>query len=179
MSMIEFAKSELDRIGMADDDPTGEDMNFCMRDHILRMVEEFSKEGHSGYSASYALSIIKKLLAMEPLTPLTGEDDEWMDVYEENDGTTVYQNKRKSSVFKTHRGAYDIDGKVFWEWFTDENGETSKIYFSASGSETPVEFPYTPPDEPIYEYREPEPEDEHEVAYDPNNQPTAEVKAVK
>jgi len=154
MSMIDFAKSELDRIGMTDEDRTGDDMNFCLRDHILRMVDEFSEEGHSGSSASYALDILKKLLAFEPLTPLTGEDDEWTDVYEENDGTTVYQNKRKSSVFKTHLGAYDIDGKVFWEWHTDEeSGEKFKIYFSGNGSRMPVEFPYTTPDKPIYEYR--------------------------
>jgi hypothetical protein len=179
MSIRDFALDELDRIGLGNDDRTGEDMDYQMRDHILRMVDEFDNEGHSGFSAGYALAILKKLLAFKPLTPLTGEDDEWQHVYDDDDGP-VYQNTRLSSVFKnTSRGAYDIDGKVFWEWFTDENGETSKIYFSASGSETPVEFPYTPPDEPIYEYREPEPEDEHEVAYDPNNQPTAEVKAVK
>jgi len=65
MSMKEFAKSELDRIGMTDDDPTGEDMNFHMREHILRMVDEFSKEGHSGFSAHYAINVLKKLLAME------------------------------------------------------------------------------------------------------------------
>ena len=154
MSMLDFAKSELDRIGMTSEDRTGDDINFCMRDHILRMVEEFSDENHSGSSAGYSLGILKKLLAFEPLTPLTGEDDEWMDVYEENDGTTVYQNKRKSSVFKTHRGAYDIDGKVFWEWHTvEETGEKTKIYFSGYGCAMPVEFPYTIPDEPIYEYR--------------------------
>jgi len=152
--MLDFAKSELDCIGMTDDDLSGEDINFCMRDHILRMVEEFSKEGHSGYSASYALGILKKLLAFEPLTPLTGEDSEWIDVTEESGGNVMYQNKRLSSVFKDNNSAWDIDGKVFWEWYTDEeSGEKSKIYFSGSGCATPVGFPYTKPDEPIYEYR--------------------------
>jgi len=160
MSMLDFAKLELDRIGMTSEDRTGDDITFCLRDHILRMVEEFSDENHSGSSAGYSLSILKKLLAFQPLTPLTGEDDEWMDVYEENDGTTVYQNKRKSSVFKTHRGAYDIDGKLFWEWHTNETtGEKTKIYFSGYGCAMPVEFPYTPPDEPIYEYRDTETDD--------------------
>jgi len=157
MSMKDFAKSELDRIGMTDEDVTGEGMDFNMREHILRMVEEFSEEGHSGSSAGYSLGILKKLLAFEPLTPLTGEDDEWMDVYEENDGTTVYQNKRKSSVFKTHRGAYDIDGKVFWHYWTDpDTGKTHELTYSSSGCAVPVEFPYTPPSEPVYEYRESE-----------------------
>jgi len=156
MSFIDHAKSELDRIGLGNNDLTGEDMDYHMREHILRMVDEFSKEGHSGFSASYALSILKKLLAFKPLTPLTGEDDEWMHVYDDDNGDPVYQNVRLSSVFKGPDGAYDIDGKVFWEWFTDEDGEKSKTYFTSKGSAVPVEFPYEKPDKPIYEYRESE-----------------------
>jgi len=180
MSMKEFAKSELDRIGMTDDDPTGEDMNFHMREHILRMVDEFSKEGHSGFSAHYAINVLKKLLAMEPLSPLTGEDDEWMHVYDDNNGDPVYQNVRLSSVFKGPDGAYDIDGKVFWEWFTDEDGEKSKIYFTSKGSAVPVEFPYEKPEKPIYEYR-PTEDDEHEPTIDTTNtvSPVEEVKAAE
>ena len=158
--MLDFAKSELDRIGMTSEDRTGDDINFCMRDHILRMVEEFSAEGHSGYSASYALGVLKKLLAFEPLTPLTGEDSEWTDVTAESGGNVMYQNKRLSSVFKDNNSAWDIDGKLFWEWHTDEeSGKKSKIHFSGSGCATPVEFPYTKPDEPIYEYRDSEADD--------------------
>lgn len=76
MSLIEYAKKELDLIGLTDEDRTGESMDFHMRDHILRMVKEFSEEGHSGYSASYALFILKRVLDYKPLSPLTGEDDE-------------------------------------------------------------------------------------------------------
>lgn len=174
-NLTDFAKQELDRIGMTDNDRTGEDMNFCMRDHILRMIEEFEKEGHSGFSASYALSVLKRLLEFKPLTPLTGEADEWMDVYEDDKGRTVYQNVRLSTVFKNGEDgeAYDIDGKVFWEWFTDpDTGEKSKVYFTSKESATPVEFPYTQPDEPIYEFR-PTEEDKHaEPENDPANTPT-------
>ena len=159
-NMIDYAKSELDRIGLTDEDRTGEDIDFSMRTNILRMVEEFEKEGHSGFSASYSLSILKKLLAFKPLTPLTGDDNEWMDVYKNDVGETVYQNKRLSTIFKSEsEGAYNIDGKVFWEWFTDDDGTKHKVYFTSSDSRVPVEFPYTPPDEPIYEYRPSEDEE--------------------
>ena len=76
MSLVSYAESELDRIGMTEED----EYNGMMRRHLLHMVKEFSDEGHSGFSASYALQCLKKLLNFKPLSPLTGEDDEWSDV---------------------------------------------------------------------------------------------------
>lgn len=178
-NLAEFAKQELDRIGMTDDDVTGEDMNFHMRDHILRMVEEFEKEDHSGFSANYALSILKKLLAFKPLSPLTGDDDEWQHVYDNDLGEPVYQNRRLSTIFKSKsEGAYDIDGKVFWEWFTDDDGTKHKVHFTSRDSRVPVEFPYTPPDNPIYEYR-PSEDDEYDELADTTTNTIQEVKAAE
>ena len=87
-NMMKFAESELDIIGLVDD---GDEMNGAMRKHILHMIHEFSKEGHSGFSANYAVNLLSKLLKYEPLTPLTGEDWEWT---EYADGR--FQNKRCS-----------------------------------------------------------------------------------
>jgi hypothetical protein len=146
-NLISYAEDELNRIGMTEDSP--DEMNVEMRKHIVHMVKEFSEEGHSGFSGRYALNILTKLLDFKPLTPLTGADDEWNDV-----GEDYWQNKRCSSVFKKADGTcYDIDGKVFWEWYRDENGEAVKTYYSGSGCSVPVTFPYTPPDKPIYEYK--------------------------
>lgn len=142
MSILDFAKSELDLIGMGED--SGE-YNVAMRKHLLHMVEEFSKEGHSGFSAGYAVNILEKLLKFEPLSPLTGEDSEWNDMSDSNGGKTCYQNNRCSRVFKDETGAYDINGKVYWEWYEPEDGsEKFKSYFTNFKSRTPVTFPYTP-----------------------------------
>ena len=152
MSLVSYAESELDRIGMTDDD----DMNGMMRKHLLHMVKEFSEEGHSGFSASYSLQCLEKLLRFKPLSPLTGEDDEWGDVSNVS-GEPMFQNKRCSSIFKHGKDgeAYDIDGKVFWEWYTDkETGEKHKSYYTSVEGRVPVTFPYVVPDKPIYEYRE-------------------------
>jgi hypothetical protein len=148
-NLISYAESELNRIGLTDED----EYNGMMRKHILHMVKEFSDEGHSGFSGRYALNILSKLLEFKPLTPLTGEDDEWTDVGDMS-GKPHWQNKRCSSVFKEADGScYDIDGKVFWEWYKNEDGQAVKSYYSGYGCSTPVTFPYTPPKEPIYEYR--------------------------
>ena len=143
---------ELDRIEMTEDSP--DEMTKSMRKHILHMMQEFANEGHSGFSASYAISILTKLMDFKPLSPLTGEDDEWVKHdYGVNDVT--YQNKRCSSVFKDGDGeCYDIDGKVFWEWYRNEEGEAVRTYYTCRESRVPVTFPYVVPDKPIYEYRQ-------------------------
>ena len=150
MSLVAYAEQELNLIGMFDHD----DMNGAMRRHLLHMVKEFGDEGHSGFSGSYALQCLKKLLNFKPLSPLTGDDDEWHDVSSISD-IPRFQNKRCSSVFKDGKDgeAYDIDGKVFWEWNKDEDGNPYKSYYTGFESRVPVKFPYIVPDEPIYEYR--------------------------
>lgn len=103
--------------------------------HILDIVDIFSKEGFSGFSAVYAVGIINKILRYEPLMPLTGEDSEWNEI-----GEGLYQNNRCSRVFKhvneNDCSVYDIDGKVF--------REPSGSCYTSIDSRVPVIFPYTP-----------------------------------
>lgn len=129
MSLLAHAELELDIIGETGD----------MRKHILYMVNEFAKEGHSGTSANHAINVLDKLLRFEPLTPLTGEDREWTEVSD-----NLYQNKRCFHVFKENGVAYDGNGIVFYEVTKDKNGQPYKIYFTNLKSRTPVTFPYTP-----------------------------------
>lgn len=129
-NMKTYAIDELTRIGMYGSD---DEMNDMMCEHILKMVDVFAEEGHSGFSAEYATSILQKLLRFEPLSPLTGEDDEWNEV-----DTEVYQNKRLSRVFKEGKDgqAYDIHGKVFVE--------PDGCSYTSRDSSVYIEFPYTP-----------------------------------
>ena len=150
--LVKHAEHELDLIGLTED--SEDEMNVMMRKHILHMVKEFANEGHSGFSAPYAIDALSKLLSYKPLAPLTGEDDEWNDLLI-MDGSPSWQNNRHSSVFKNADGScYDINGKVFWEWWKDpQDGHVSKVHYTCSESSVPVTFPYTVPDKPIYEYR--------------------------
>lgn len=125
-----------------------------MRNYILNMIEIFANEGHSGYSAAYAADTIYKLMKFEPLCPLTGEDSEWNKICDSGPNGPEYQNNRCSRVFKNDKGAYDINGKVFWEWAEskDEDGENKiyrkfKIYFTNLESRVAVTFPYSPKSE--------------------------------
>lgn len=125
-----YAIDELTRIGMYDSDDT---MDRMMCEHILKMVDVFAEEGHSGFSAEYAISILEKLLRWEPLSPLTGDEDEWT----EREGRT-FQNKRCFRVFKDSKNgqAYDIRGKVFVE--------PSGAAYTSRDSKVFIDFPYVP-----------------------------------
>lgn len=156
MSFVDYAKRELDLIGMTED---GDEYNAMGRQAILEIVEKFADQGHSGFSASYCISALEKLLRWEPLSPLTGEDSEWTEL--DYDGDTKYQNNRCGRVFKDADGrAYDIDGKVFWEWYDrellpDEEGYPgtvrTKSHFTSKDSRVYIEFPYVPTT--VYEER--------------------------
>lgn len=136
--MINYAKSELARI-TKDEDGLQRRIN---RD-ILEIVKIFSNQGHSGFSGSYALSILNRLLRFKPITPLTGEKEEWNDL-----GDGRWQNKRCSSVFRTKDGDFeDIDGIIV----SDNGGIT---WFSSGRFHKKISFPYYPSVEPEKVYIE-------------------------
>ena len=118
---------------------------ICM--NVLKMIEIFADEGHSGSTAPYAINLFEKIASFKPLSALTGEEWEWHVVseYGGRDNGTLFQNKRCGHVFKDSSGAYDSKGIVFYDWYTDkETGEKYKSYFTSTESRVPVTFPYTP-----------------------------------
>jgi hypothetical protein len=146
------AQREFRAAGWIDDDGKYcDEMQGWVCDHVLKLLDAFADEGHSGSSAPYTINIFSKLAKFEPIVPVTGEDWEWVDV---DDGT--YQNKRCSHLFKQadrfDGQAYDIDGKIFWEWYKSDldGGEISKSSFTNSDSAVPIEFPYTPKTEYVF-----------------------------
>jgi hypothetical protein len=131
MTLRDFAERELTAAGY-DPNDTDDSINKMMREAVLDLIDTFSDQGHSGFSAPYAIDLFSTLAKWEPLTPLTGADDEWTEV---SDG--LWQNKRCSHVFKGEDGrAYDIEGRIF----SDPDGAC----FTSRDSRVYVDFPYTP-----------------------------------
>lgn len=108
-----------------------DDPQVWIYNHLVKLLNAFDGEGHSGTSAPYTVDLFRKLALFEPIGPLTGADSEWAEV---TDGTE--QNKRCSHVFRENGQAYDIEGRIF----RDSDGAC----FTSSNSRVPVEFPYTP-----------------------------------
>lgn len=135
MSMMEWAKDELNLYFKEDDD-----YSRMVKSDVLEVLRVLCNQGHTGLSASIVMGFIKRLWKWKPLTPLTGEDDEWNEVAE-----GVMQNKRCSAVFKRENGAYYLDGRCFTE------PPSNDITFTTKESSIPVTFPFTVPDKtPIY-----------------------------
>lgn len=134
------ARAEFRAAGWTDENGEFKDeMQQMMCEHVLKLLDAFADEGHSGFSAPYAINLFKTLASFEPIVPLTGEDFEWNEV-----GTGMYQNNRCSRVFKDENGAYDIEGIVFYDVYEDDEGIKRKSYYTNKYSRVPVTFPYTP-----------------------------------
>lgn len=110
---------------------------------IKQATDIFSKQGHSGSSAPFyanaLANAIKDVLLFRPLSPITGDDSEWVcDHMEEG----MCQNKRLSSVFKKKGGqAYYLDAIV---WSGEEEHDRFTGTVSGISSRQYVKFPFIP-----------------------------------
>ena len=102
------------------------------REEILALCEKFGQSGQSGGSAPYTAGAVcnalKHLLLQEPIAPITGIDDEWVNCAgmgaTDIDSSQVWQNNRCSALFKDssiNEGVpYYLDA-IVWE---DTKGHT-------------------------------------------------------
>lgn len=130
-NLVEHAKIELECAGLFSKDSDYEGM---LAESVMELIELFSKQNHSGASASMVSGIFDKLSRFQPLQPLTGKDGEWVEVAE-----GLFQNKRCSRVFKDKDKAWDINGKIF------EDPDGSR--WTNKDSHTVIAFPYVPKSE--------------------------------
>lgn len=155
-SMYLWAKSELDRLIVGCEEKEGKDgleMQKAITKDILDIVKVFCTQGHSGMSAEYTLSKIKRLLDWKPITALTGEESEWGELRNFN-GKATQQNSRCSAVFRENEDnstAHYIYGRVYSDngghsWFTGNHKD------GVVQSSIPVTFPFYVPDKPEYIY---------------------------
>lgn len=127
-NLTNHAEKELELAGLFKKDS---DYGGMLGQNVMELVKVFSKQEHSGFSANMAIALFERVARFEPLAPLTGEDDEWVEVE-----PGVFQNKRCSHVFKKNGQAYNIYGKVF--------REPSGATYTSGDSHVPVVFPCIP-----------------------------------
>ena len=143
-NLVEYAKTELE---MAFPDKTDSMQAHAIR-NVLELLEVFSNQGHSGMSGSYVLGLFERLVRFKPISPLTGEEDEWDEPWGEEN---MQQNKRCFSVFRNNfdnSTAENIEGRVF----VDADG----CCYTSRDSRVPVTFPYEVPEKPEYVKRDPD-----------------------
>ncbi|MCD8207591.1 MAG: hypothetical protein LUD72_06625 [Bacteroidales bacterium] len=151
---MEYAERELNMLLDTCKDDDSREMQKMMNDNILQIVNIFFEQGHTGFTAGYALNQLDRLLRYKPILPLTGKDDEWRDICD--DGTK--QNIRYPSMFKYPDGTvYDDDAIIISDnggltWFTNGNFRKRVDRFPYSPATFPekVYIEYTEDVEPGY-----------------------------
>lgn len=82
-----------------ENDPSDEKYVQRIGNCVYEICKLFAEQGHSGLSASITLQLLDELLVKgNPLSSLTNNPDEWMDVTEMS-GYKLHQSKRKFSCF--------------------------------------------------------------------------------
>lgn len=127
---LEWCKEEIERAGLFD--PEVDFYGGQTGKALLELCELFDKQNHSSRSAAVVVFLFKRLIEHNPLTPLTGEDDEWIELK-----PGLYQNKRCPTVFKQDGKAYQIDYYVFRE-------PDGTCYTNSKSKKEIKSFPYWP-----------------------------------
>ena len=96
MSLLEHAKTEMQRAGLYDKDA---DYGGAIAKYVEDLMKVFSEQAHSGFSAMYTLSIFDKVARFQALTPITNSSEEWLEV-----GDGLWQNRRVGSCFSEDGG---------------------------------------------------------------------------
>lgn len=152
MTSYERALGELELAGLVPAKgklPDGIDYNGEAGKCVVQLLGMFRSQKHSGASAMLVANIFYRLVRGEVLSPLTGEETEWMELATEEgpDGNVMYQNKRCFSIFAEDmhgKNAVNVAGRVFI-------GADGASFTNSKYSSTPVAFPCIPTTEYVRE----------------------------
>jgi hypothetical protein len=105
---------------------------------FFKKVKDPDQSGGSPLRIATEISrIVEKLCYFEPLTPLTGNDDEWI---EKADEPGCYQNNRNLAVFKKNGKAYYSRAII---WASPVTGFFDTVE-GISSTQVIKSFPFTP-----------------------------------
>lgn len=109
-----YAWDELHLQGLFDKDS---DYNGMLGTSVMELIKLFSSQGHSGGSAAATIYLFNKLAKFEPLSALTNDPDEWVEV-----GYGMWQNRRKGDAFSEDNGkTYRVHGDDT-EYYSEDCG---------------------------------------------------------
>ena len=132
-NLIKHAKRELKLAGLFNKDS---DYGGLLAKSVIELIELFSKQGHSGFSAKRTIGLFSTIADFKPLTMITGKDEEWHEVH-----GTLRQNNRCSSIFKDGNKAYYLNAIV---WKGSKPGDTFTGTIQGITSRQAIKFPFSP-----------------------------------
>lgn len=133
-NLREYAVEELRRAGMLPGDrgDSYDKYNEMCGEAVLELIDVFSEQGHSGFSASMVLGMFTEVANYRPLGPLTNDPDEWQQV---NSGSgahrdpTYWQSRRRPDAFSEDGGhTYYLLDECRKGWKRKWLGKVKKYY---------------------------------------------------
>lgn len=103
-ALMKHAELELKLADMIDSD----EYNGLISKAVMELIQKFSEQGHSGFSAQMVREIFNKLSNFETLTEITSNPDEWINDLEMGGSAKLWQNKRNPAIFS------EDGGKTWW-----------------------------------------------------------------
>lgn len=94
-ALMKHAELELKLADMIDSD----EYNGLISKAVMELIQKFSEQGHSGFSAQMVREIFNKLSNFETLTEITSNPDEWINDLEMGGSGKLWQNKRNPAIF--------------------------------------------------------------------------------
>lgn len=137
----EYARREFKALGYKPIEEEEEGPNKWVQENVLELLEVFSKQGHSGSSAPYVAKMFEKLALFEPLSPITGKEQEWAEPFMA-DGTQ--QNVRCCSLFRTPGELPRYSDAIVWKGPDPYDTFTGGNMNGISSSLCIKGFPFTP-----------------------------------
>lgn len=96
MSLSDYARAELQREGLFDDDA---DYGGMLGQAVMDLIDLFAMQGHSGYSAHLTVELFTRLARYQPLSALTDDPAEWGEVMDD-----LWQSRRDPAAFSKDGG---------------------------------------------------------------------------
>lgn len=100
-NLMEHADREMRIVGITPD--ADSEYGGMTYNAVMDLVRLFSEQGHSGFSAGQVIGLFGTVASFRPLTPITSDPAEWVDVSEMS-GVPMWQNSRDSACFSTDGG---------------------------------------------------------------------------
>jgi hypothetical protein len=136
-SLIQHVEAELEHVP---DDVATPRMKAAIVELAAATVDTYDSGGSAPYGAAIAADLFRRAFLYEPLTPLTGDDDEWIPIDADTFGEAgVCQNRRDGRIFRYADGsAYALDQVVWTDKFRGGPG------YTGWDSARRITFPWTP-----------------------------------
>jgi hypothetical protein len=151
---------------------TKSNLAITQKDVILAIKNLLEDRNINAETSEVLFTIISRLMRRRPLTQLTGEDKEWVEIFKRSSDEDVELKSLEYNVRYPAIHRYNCDNSKAFDttpkYCTYDCGKTWSVYTNHGDTPYyPITFPYTVPAEPSLIYFKPDGTVDSEMTYKP------------